>query len=951
MDSTDLSTGLASKLDPTCRPGLSARQFRRLFGLAVLFLGATISLVAQSLGGFEVLSPTGQPLPGVRVQLWSGQRTLVFEALTGADGRVGSGALPRGDYQLRLEHPAYGTQTRPFSIGGERELIRSIQMSESSPVLSDQVTVTSTRGIVEDLASSPNLVVVRERGEQEFLPPPTIGHALEAAPGILLQQSTYGQVSPFLRGLTGYQVLNLVDGIRFNNSTFRSGPNQYLTLVEPSQVQRLEVMLGPVSSQYGSDGLGGAINLLTDSPRFRAGSGAGINGQVALNGATADLSSGVEARLTGGNGWLAWLGGVSARRHGDLRPGGGRDSRHVLRRFLGLDQGLIRELVGSRLQDTGFGATGWHGKLAFRLPLNQFLTIRYQQAELTNIRAYKDLQGGLGRLRSDVEPQVLNLLYARYERLGWGPFDSVTGSVSLNAQQDGSARQGLRSIDLVIRDRNRVDSIGYIGQVTSHLGTRNAIVGGGEVYDERIDADRDETDPLTGRVAQRRALYPNGSRYVTSGLFVRNTLDVLRKPDRSRLRAVVGVRYSRVDYRTRADRNRDATGRDLGVVDSQLNFGDVTWDTSLNWQVTEEFSLFALAARGFRAPNLNDIGALGLNDLGYEVPALSAVGLGGLIGTSDGEGVGTSGRPVSPLRAERLLNYESGFVLRNERFTLRANIFQATLTDPIVRRTLLFPVDRVPTSLSGTPVTPLPQTSLQRAQNVVGVATALDPRAIKSFLNEGRIVYYGIETNLRYVLTRGIAVDGSYSYLVGREVNPNRFVRRLPPQQGAATLHVQPAGRFWFDLTGLFSGRQERLSGGDLSDERIGAARRRRDVTDFLTGAMIRPFMLPGADGRPGTLDDLFGPTGETITAIRDRLLPLGRVINGVTVADDSTRIPLYPATHGFAVLHLSGGINLRDGLTLQFALRNLFDRNYRLHGSGIDEPGINGQVGLRISF
>ncbi|MFN7624944.1 MAG: hypothetical protein ACK5RS_17545, partial [Acidobacteriota bacterium] len=152
-------------------------------------------------------------------------------------------------------------------------------------------------------------------------------------------------------------------------------------------------------------------------------------------------------------------------------------------------------------------------------------------------------------------------------------------------------------------------------------------------------------------------------------------------------------------------------------------------------------------------------------------------------------------------------------------------------------------------------------------------------------------------------------------------------------------------------LTGLFSGRQERLSGGDLSDERIGAARRRRDVTDFLTGAMIRPFMLPGADGRPGTLDDLFGPTGETVTAIRDRLLPLGRVINGVTVADDSTRLPLDPATHGFAVLHLSGGINLRDGLTLQFALRNLFDRNYRLHGSGIDEPGINGQVGLRISF
>lgn len=934
-----------------CKP--KASILRILFVL-LLSLWLSLPVVAQLTGGFEVLSPSGQPVAGVRLLLLSSQQTLVFDGFTGADGRVLTGVIARGDYQLSLSHPDYGTESRSISIESETDQLRRLRLT-SSQILRDQLTVTASRGSVEEVDDSPRLVVVRERTDREGLPLPTIGHLLESAPGVHLQQSTFGQVSPFLRGLTGYQVLNLVDGIRFNNSTFRSGPNQYLTFVEPSQVQRLEVMLGPVSSQYGSDGLGGAINLLTDSPRFRSKSRTddreSINGQLVLSGASADLSSGVEGRLTGGNDRVAWLGGLSGRRHGDLRPGQGFDSRHVLRRFLGLDQPLIADLVGSRLQDTGFGAAGWHGKLSFKLPLNQFLTLRYQHAELSNIRAYKDLQGGLGRLRSDVEPQVLNLLYARYERLGWGRFDSVTGSFSINSQQDGSARQGLKTTDLIIRDRNRVDSIGYIGQFTTHLGSRNGLIGGGELYDERIDALRNETDPLTGRITQRRALYPNGSRYLTSGLFIRDTFDILRKPDYSRLRAVAGLRYSRIGYQTRADRNRDSAGRDLGVVDSRLSFADLTWDSSLTWQLTEKFTLFGLAARGFRAPNLNDIGALGLNDLGYEVPALGAVGLGGLVGTSDGEGVGTNGRSVLPLKAERLHNFESGLIFRSDRLTLRSNLFHATLTDPIVRRTLLFPADRIPTSLSGIAVTPLPQTALQRSQNVVGVATPLDARAVKSFLNEGRIIYYGLETSLRYSPWRGIVIDGNYAYLVGREVNPNRYVRRLPPQQGAITLHLQPRGGLWFDLTTIVSGRQERLSGGDLSDERIGASRRRRDISDFLTGGFVQTYMLPGADGRPGTLDDIFKPTGETVTAVRDRLLPLGRTINGILVVDDATRVPLFTSTSGYAVFNLSAGISLRDGLSLNFALRNIFDRNYRLHGSGIDEPGLNGVVGIRFSF
>ena len=62
---------------------------------------------------------------------------------------------------------------------------------------------------------------------------------------------------------------------------------------------------------------------------------------------------------------------------------------------------------------------------------------------------------------------------------------------------------------------------------------------------------------------------------------------------------------------------------------------------------------------------------------------------------------------------------------------------------------------------------------------------------------------------------------------------------------------------------------------------RIGAARRRSDITDFFQGSLVSPYVLPGADDRPGTADDMFAPTNETAAQIRDRVLPLGATING----------------------------------------------------------------------
>lgn len=907
--------------------------------LCVLFSQSVITLAQNSLTS-RIMDDTQAPVAGAIITVQTPTGATMTTLTTNNDGVFALPNLPDGIFTLTVSANGFQSRQLPLSIRGGNAEIETIRLSVNS--IRETVTVTAQRGAAESVEQSAQIVSIKDEDALRSRPLATIGNALEGAPGILVQQSTYGQVSPFLRGLMGYQVLNLVDGVRFNNATFRSGPNQYLAFIEPSQAQRVEALLGPTGVQYGSDALGGTINVLTLSPAV----GKSFSGEWQAFGASADASGGSQAKLTFGTKRLALLFGGSWQKHNDLRAGHGDDSRNVLSRFFGLPQAQIRNLLGERQQDTGFTQYGWHTKAALRLRETQHLSLWYQRGVLEGVRGYKDLWGGLGRLRSDFAPQDLHFAYARHEWLKLGFLDSWTNTLSVNAQRDGSIRQNLRTTDRVTTDDNMVTAFGYASQATTHFGQRQAVVFGGELYRELIRASRVEFDPATNLSVQRRALYPSGSRYTTIGAFAQHSADWWS----NRLRTNLGGRFTRIGVQTFADRNRG-----LGVANADESFQDFTYNASVTWRLTSNFNVHAVTGRGFRAPNLNDLGALGLNDLGYEIPASAAVAANALMGLSDGENALSSGKKVAALKAESLHNYEFGASWQINKFYARAQVFDAELKQPIVRRTLLFAAGSAPALLAGLPVTPITPTTDQRAQNVVTVATALDARAIKAFVNDGAAKYYGVDALTRYSFTPRWLLEGNYSYLVGRELNPNRFIRRLPPQHGHLSLRYQPAfwrGRIAFvEFSSDLVGAQNRLSGGDLTDERIGAAIRRSDIASFFRGSLIRPLLRAGNDGAFGTADDVFAATSETLLQIQNRVLPIGATINGVRITDDNSRAPMFLKTAGYATLNLRGSLRFAENVTLDWAALNLLDKNYRTHGSGVDAPGRNLFVRLRVGF
>lgn len=778
------------------------------------------------------------------------------------------------------------------------------------------ITVTATLGREEAAAESPALALIREEDGLRARPLLTIGNALEGEPGVLVQQTSTSQVSPFLRGLTGYQVLNLIDGIRFNNSTFRSGPNQYLAFIEPTQARQVEAVLGPAGSLYGSDAMGGSIQVLTIDPRFADGPAREWHGEFGLFAGSADRSGGANALISLGGARAAWLAGGTARRHNDLRPGGGFDSRHTFRRLFNLDSDLIRSLTGSRLRDTAFSQTGAHTKLALRPSEKHSFTAWYQYSEQTSTDGYKDLWGGLGRMQSKFEPQRLHFAYARYERLQIAGLDRLAGTVSLNSMRDGTVRQGMRVSDTLVTDENRVNTYGYTVQGAKQFLRGLLLTFGGDLYDEHIAASR------WNNAAPARALYPDGSRYTTGGLYAQGSQELFN----NRLRALAGVRLTRIGFRTREDTR-------FGVPASQQSFRDVTMNGSLTFRLTRAFEIHALGGRGFRAPNLNDLGALGLNDLGYEIPAAEAPGA--VIGNNAAESAVPIGRLVDGLRAESLWNGELGLAFRSRRIYARTHGFHADLIDPIVRRTLLFPLNALPTALAGLPVTPNTPTAAQQSAGVTTVATSFDPRGVKAFVNDGQARYYGLESYVRYEPVRAWRLETGYAFIAGRDLHPNRPMRRLPPQSGFAAVRWLGHGRLpWLELRADAAGRQNRLSGGDRDDERIGAGRSLNDIAALFNGSRVAPYL---------TQDRRFAPTGETLAEIQARVLP------GITTAGQ--RIPLYLATSAWLSLSFRGGVPLSEQWSLQFALDNLADRNYRVHGSGIDAPGFNAWASLRWQF
>ncbi len=178
-----------------------------------------------------------------------------------------SGLVP-DTYTLRISKVGYQTVEQKVIVTTEPEQTLSAILLLPRVVQLNQEVIVSAQRAPQTQFESPYPVSVLNETQLTQYSPRSSAEALEGLTGVWMQKTNHGGGSPFVRGLTGNQTLLLVDGIRLNNAIARYGPNQYFNTIDPNSIERVEVVRGSGSVQYGSDALGGVVQVLTKTPTF-----------------------------------------------------------------------------------------------------------------------------------------------------------------------------------------------------------------------------------------------------------------------------------------------------------------------------------------------------------------------------------------------------------------------------------------------------------------------------------------------------------------------------------------------------------------------------------------------------------------------------------------------------------------------------------------------------------
>ena len=627
----------------------------------ILLFAVPASAQSGSITG-KVVDGSGTAVAEARVVLKNVATQTEQSAATDTAGLYQINNVAIGIYRLRVEKTGFAAASRSLTVAEAGEKIES-NFDLAPGGVAEQVSVTAARGERDAL----EIPVRAETIAQQVLDRQNntaTQDALTSVPNITPVGNGPFQQRPRLRGLDSSRILILVDGERLNTSrvaTDRAGVE--IGLVDPTNVQSLEVISGSGSVLYGTDALSGTINILTDQPqradKLRAGFGFSTFGSTNETGyrhsGKFDVSSSKFA--------VRFSGGLEDFNNYHAGKPFNESSVYLHQ------NGVLRQQILSRVFPDPFNAP--FTRTSSEIPNSQsegnfvsgvgrvFFTDKDVLRVNWNRRRAENI--GFPDFSQPYFFQVITLPFSnvdkyglRYQRTGLTPW--VTG-LSINAYhqvQDRNLRNdfsvfssappspGGQQVDSIIQiklltdTRQNVKSYGWDVQGNFLLHKRNVLTAGASYfYDHSRDSrvSRSEASiigfatrpPAPPRfIPQVIALGPPSvsfpqrvpkSNFKNLGLFLQNEYDVT-----PRLRLIGGLRVDRFDVDTLPTPgynpllpgiDRATPAIDLtklpSVNGTSINRTTVTGDIGAVVRLTDYFTLSGRVGRSYRHPNLEEL--------------------------------------------------------------------------------------------------------------------------------------------------------------------------------------------------------------------------------------------------------------------------------------------------------------------------------------------------------
>ena len=598
----------------------------------------------------------------------------------------------------------------------------SAQKEDSSYVNLDSAIVTS-RSI--KILDTKNPLVISSITNQQIIEKGarTTPEALMGVSGVFIQKTNHGGGSAFIRGLTGNQTLIVLDGIRLNNAIYRYGPNQYLNTIDMFSVDIIDVLKGIGAVEYGSDAMGGVIHIKTKENASQE-----LN-KISLNNTSKFISSDMEktnrtAIQYATNKW-DFIGGISLKKYGDLVGGGN---------------------IGKQ-NPTGYNELNYDLKTRIKISNQSELIYSSQNTIQKNVPIYHKI--ALENFKTNqIDYQVRYLNYLKYKYVSNKRWISEI-IINASTQRTIEQRSNQKNNSSIFRNEaDTVKNIGLTAEIVSKPNKNWTMNTGFDYYKDEIFSEAIETSSELNTQVIKRGLYPNGSIYKNSSLFNIHNLNF------NKLNIVAGLRYNFLHIQM-----NELTLGNIAIKPAALvsNFG-------FNYQLNQHGFLFGSITTGYRAPNIDDLGSLGIVDFRYEIPSYD-------------------------LRPEKSLNTEIGYKYRSNKIDFSIAAFKMKLKDIIAR-------------------------VLVDGQVINGYNVYNKKNIESSYIN-------GAEVNYNYLLSKYLTWYTNATYTYGQNVTKNEPMRRIPPLFGQNKISFVKKNKT-LAISHQFAGKQDRLAQGDKDDNRIG---------------------------------------------------------------------------------------------------------------------------------